>query len=82
MSGLKIEDTVTAASADSESEAQPTKSILKVAVESKDELDMVIEKYQYRKSMRVIAWVKRFIRNCQAKKENRQTGPLCTEEVQ
>ena len=76
------EDIVTAASADSESEAKPTKAILKVAVESKDELDMVQEKFQYRKSMRVMAWIKRFIQNCQAKKENRQTGPLCTEEVQ
>ena len=76
------EDIVTAASADSESEAKPTKAILKVAVESKDELDMVLEKFQYRKSMRVMAWIKRFIQNCQAKKENRQTGPLCTEEVQ
>ena len=75
------EDIVTAASADSESEAKPTKSILKVE-ESKDELEMALEKYQYRKSMRVIAWIKRFIQNCQAKNENRQTGPLCTEEVQ
>ena len=76
------EDIVTVASADSESEAKLTKSILKVAVESKVELDMVLEKYQYRKSMRVVAWIKRFIQNCQAKKENRQTGQLAPKKVE
>ena len=55
---------LTVASKESESEVKPPKSILKIAVENKDELDIILEKFQYRKSTRVIAWIKRFIQNC------------------
>eukprot|EP00794_Sanderia_malayensis_P012391 gene12391-13670_t len=70
------------ASNESESEVKPTKAVLKAAVETKDELDEILERFQFRKSMRITAWMKRFVKSCQNAKKNRQMGPLDTEEVQ
>ncbi len=60
---------------------KPTRVVLKAAVETKDELDKILERFQFTKSMRITAWMKRFVKNCQNSRKNRQMGPLNTEEV-
>ena len=46
-----------------------------------DEFDELLSKYSFWKTMRITAWVTRFLHNLKAKQERRQ-GPLTTEEIQ
>ena len=47
-----------------------------------DEWDTLLEKSTYWRTMRVTAWVLRFIRNCRARsKSKKMSGPLGTEEI-
>ena len=48
----------------------------------KDALDDLLDKYEYRKAMRVTAWIKRFLHNAGNKKANRAKGPLTSSEVE
>ena len=45
------DDIATVASKESESEVKPPKQIVNLAVENKDELDMILDKFRYTKSM-------------------------------
>jgi hypothetical protein len=65
-------------SKESESEAKLTREVFAAAVEKKDELDELLEKHSFWKTIRVTAWIRRFLRNCQIKKEEIVTGPLIT----
>ena len=49
--------------------------------EKGDKLDEILEKFQFRKAMRVTAWVMRFIRNCRSGKREYINGPLTTQEI-
>ena len=49
--------------------------------EKGDKLDEILEKFQFRKAMRVTAWVMRFIGNCRSKKRERINGLLTTQEI-
>ena len=75
-------DIVTSPSEDTERESKQIKEILRVAYPVKNELDEVLERFEYWKAMRVTAWIVRFIRNSQAKKASRIKGPLSTPEIQ
>ena len=47
-----------------------------------DEWDALLERSTYWRTMRVTAWVLRFIRNCKARsKSKKMSGPLVTEEI-
>ena len=48
----------------------------------KDALDDLLDKYEYRKAMRVTAWIKRFVDNAHNKKANRAKDPLTSSEVE
>ena len=73
---------VTVASSESESEAKLHKVVLKVGVKASDELDKMLEKFNFIKAMRVTAWLKRFADNCKRKKSERKRGLLDTDEMQ
>jgi hypothetical protein len=51
-----------------ESKAKTVREVLAVAVEPRDELDQVMEKYELWKAVRITTWVVRFINNCRAKR--------------
>ena len=58
------------------------KEVLAVAVETEDELDGLIQKWNFWKTMRITAWMLKFIENCKAgKRSTRKTGPLTTVET-
>ena len=69
----------------SEAEAKPIKSVFKMGVEineeKEDKLDEILEKFQFRKAMRVTARVMRFIGNCRSGKREYINGPLTTQEI-
>ena len=69
----------------SEAEAKPIKSVFRMEVEINEEkgdkLDEILEKFQFRKAMRVTAWVMRFIGNCRPEKREYIKGPLTTQEI-
>ena len=47
-----------------------------------DEWDALLERSTYWRTMRVTAWVLRFIRNCKARSKSKEmSGPLVTEEI-
>ena len=74
-------DIATAPTPESECEAKAVKEIFSAAVDSKDKFDELLEKFPLMKAIRVIAWIRRFVFNCRAEKENRHKGPLITEEI-
>ena len=57
------------------------KEIFSAAVDSTDKFDELLKKFPLMKTIRVIAWIRRFVFNCRAEKESRQKGPLKTEEI-
>ena len=84
--GFRHPPEITLESSDqSELEAKPVRSVFRMGVEINEEkgdkLDEILEKFQFRKAMRVTAWVIRFIRNCRSKKKERINGPLTTQEI-
>ena len=71
----------TASTEDSNCELKrQTKEILAMATTQEDEncAEKLIEKFQFKKTVRIVAWMLRFKNNCL--KENRRSGPLSTEE--
>ena len=65
----------------SESESRMVKEVMKVTLPKEaDFIDHLLEKLQLTKTLRVLAWVKRFIHNLVHGKKVK--GPLATEEIQ
>ena len=62
-------------------EAKATREIFAAAIAVTDELDTLLEKLSYWKTIKVCAWVIRFLHNIRLAKTNRLTGPLTTEEI-
>ena len=74
-------DIVTSASKISLAEAKTKRDLLAVAVAATDELDDILEKFSHWKTIRVTAWINRFIRNARTEKIKRPGGPLTAEET-
>ena len=62
-------------------EAKATREIFAAAIAVTDELDTLLEKFSYWKTIKVCAWVTRFLHNIRLAKTNRLTEPLTTEEI-
>ena len=73
-------DIVTSASQESLAEAKAKRDLLAVAVAATDELDDLLEKFSHWKTIRVTAWINRFIQNARTEKIKRLGGPLTAEE--
>ncbi len=71
------------ASSESQAEAKVTREVLAAAVvEPKwDEYVNLLEKHNLTRTLRIGACVKRFIHNCQNKRDNRIGGPLRYDEI-
>ena len=76
-------DLVTNASPESMAEAKATREIFAgaIATTSTDDLDALLDKSSYWKSIRVCAWIRRFSFNFRTKSTSRATGPLTTQEL-
>lgn len=74
-------DLVTHPSKETESEAKIIKEVLAAALETKNEFDELLEKHIFWKTIRISAWVTRFIENCRRDKEKRVSGPLTSVET-
>ena len=53
-----------------------------MAVETNDDLDHLLVKHNYWKTLRVCAWNMRFANNARAKRATRAKGPLTTDEIE
>ena len=72
---------VTKPSEDSDSEKQLVKEIMQMSVEREaDTIDTLLERKSWWTTVRVLAWMKRFINN--SKNNQRVKGPLSTTEIQ
>ena len=67
---------------ETEAEAKLTKEVFAVAVEARDDFDEVLERHTFWRTIRISAWVMRFLQNCRSKKWNRVSGPLTTAETE
>ena len=67
---------------ESEVEAKPHKQIMAVAVQQKDEMDTLLSKSTLWRTLRVCAWIRRFIYNSKQKPNQRIKGPLSTDEIE
>jgi len=59
-------DIVTTANTESNAEVKATKELFPLAVEQEDELNNLLAKLTYWRTLRVCAWMMRFIRNLKA----------------
>ena len=73
------EDVLTTPNNDTEEEARKIKEVLHVAIDQDDVLNQVMEKFPYKKAVRITAWVIRFTQNLRG--EGR-SGPLVTQELE
>lgn len=71
-------------SVDSQSESKATREILNTSMEDEQStiLEAVLKKYPLAKTLRIGAWVKRFLDNSRVKtSQGRRHGPLTTDEI-
>ena len=68
-------------SEESEAEAKLVKDVFAVAIEPNDGLHQLLQKHEFWPTIRITAWVARFIRNCKSGKANRLLGLLTTAET-
>ena len=62
-------------------EVKAMRDVFAVAIATTDELDSLLEKSTYWKTMRICAWIMRFVHNVRSRKTGRLKGPLTTEET-
>lgn len=74
-------DIVTTPTTELNAEVKPTKELFALAVDANDELDDLLSKTSYWRTLRVCAWIRRFIDNAKKSKPQRINGPLTTEEI-
>eukprot|EP00794_Sanderia_malayensis_P010615 gene10617-biopygen7759 len=73
-------DIATVSTAEAETEKKLIKEILNVTVSrTSDNIDEVIEKGTFWRTVRILAWCKRFIHNCRTSQRNKR--PLTTDET-
>ena len=70
-------------SADSQSESRATRAILNVGVERVESAlpGDILRKHSLTKTLRIGAWIKRFLDNSRVNVDSRQHGPLTTNEI-
>ena len=73
---------MTEPSQESEVEAKKIKKTFQAAVESEGSFDALLVKHPYWKTIRVMAWIARFIHNSKVPKRLRKKGVLTTSETQ
>ena len=73
-------DIVTSATQESLAEAKAKRDLLSVAVAAVDELYDLLEKSSQWRTIRVTAWILRYVQNSRAKKAKRLGGPLTMDE--
>ena len=66
---------------ESRAEAKVTKEILSLALPKKDAFSELLEKHNLWKTLRVCAWITRFLANCKKPNSRRTNGPLTTDEI-
>ncbi|XP_078368252.1 uncharacterized protein LOC144652094 [Oculina patagonica] len=69
------------ASSESQAEAKVTKEILAIALPERDVFSELLEKYSLLKTLRICAWIARFLANCRNPKPRGLKGPLTTDEI-
>lgn len=72
---------ITQPTRETKEEAKLTKEVLAAAVDTKDDLYQVLEKNTFWKTVRVTAWIRRFLKNCKLKKSARLVSPFTTSET-
>ena len=74
------EKVITNSTADTEVEAKLVKEVLRVTVPSEsDHLSPLMDKFSFKKAIRVTGWILRFVQNC--KQKEGLSGPLSTDEI-
>ena len=74
-------DIVTSFTPESQTEAKVTKELFNGVTASTDGLDDLLGKFSLTKTLKIVAWAARFIRNSRLKKQERMAGPLTTDEI-
>ena len=75
-------DIVTSRTPESQAEAKITKELFNGATASTGCLKVLLGKFDLTKTLRIVAWTARFIRNSRLKKRERMMGPLTTDEIE
>ncbi|PFX28395.1 Pro-Pol polyprotein [Stylophora pistillata] len=75
-------DIKTTATPDSQAEANVIREVFAVAQAKTDILDALLVKFNLWKTLRVCAWVTRFMHNLRSEKTRRSKGPLTTKEIE
>ena len=75
-------DIKTTATPDSQAEAKVIREVFAVAQAQTDILDTLLVKFNLWKTLRVCAWITRFIHILRSDKARRSKGPLTTEEIE
>ena len=73
---------ITKPTTESESEAKKIREMLTVAIPSED-IDVtqsILSKFELKKTIRIFAWICRFVKNCRKAKDQRTKGTIKTEE--
>ena len=68
--------------AQTEAEAKAIKEVLSLTVEERSRLEEALEKHGFWITMRITAWINRFVNNCKKRKELRISGPLTAAETE
>ena len=74
-------DVCTKPTKESEAESKQIKEVFTAAIETKDDLDEILQKHEFWKAVRIVAWIFRFLRNCKLTKSKRSYGSLTTVET-
>ena len=74
-------DIVTSRTHESQTEAKITKELLSGATASTGCLNVLLGKFDLTKTLTIVTWTARFIRNSRLKKQERMMGPLTTDEI-
>ena len=74
-------DIETKTTPESQAEAKVIREVLAVAQVQEDSLDTLLGKLTLWRTLRVCAWIGRFIHNSRSTRSNRNKGPLTTEEI-
>ena len=75
-------DIVTSRTPESQAEAKITKELFNGATASTGCLKVLLGKFDLTKTLRIVAWTARFIRNSRLKKQERMMGSLTTDEIE
>lgn len=73
---------MTSPSAESNAELEITKELFAIAVKTEDDLDKLLAKKTYWRTLRVSAWIMQFASNVRTERADRKKGPLTTDEIE